>query len=292
MGKSFYQCQHPAFVFLPPDAVIQTDRSRYSAIMSQIFTPIRPRRLADEIADKIRSYILEGSLRPGDRLPAERQMAEEFDTSRPTIREALKILEEEGLLQVRRGGLHVLDVMEPAIRDPLTALFRSNPAVFDDYLEFRAVIEGMAAYFAALRATEADRAALTAAFDTILVAHEEGDQTREAHADADFHVAIYEACHNLTTLHVMRGMAELLRNDVFYNRGSLYPRAGYRDATVEQHRAIYDAIMRGDPAAARDAAEAHIVFVRQALDELKLAEERLNVALRRARANPRPLIGR
>ena len=138
--------------------------------MSQIFTPIRPRRLAEEIADKVRSYILEGSLRPGDRLPAERQLAEEFDTSRPTVRDALKILEDEGLLQMRRGGLHVLDVMEPAIRDPLTALFRSNPAVFDDYLEFRAVIEGMAAYFAALRATEADREALKAAFDEIMAA--------------------------------------------------------------------------------------------------------------------------
>ncbi len=247
-----------------------------------MFGPVRHKRLADEIADKVRLLILEGALRPGDRLPAERRMAEEFDTSRPTIREALKILEDEGLLQMKRGGLHVEDATVPAIRNPLTALFRSNPAVFDDYLEFRAVVEGMASYFAALRATDPDRDALRRAFDEILEAHEAGDQGREAHADANFHVTIYEACHNLTTLHIMRGMADVLRNDVFFNRSSLYPRAGYREATVEQHRSIYDAIMRGDPAAARAAAEAHIVFVRQALDELKRSEARLDVALRRA----------
>ncbi len=60
------------------------------------FEPVRPRRLAEDIADKIRAFILEGSLRPGDRLPAERSLAEQFETSRPTIRDALMQLEQEG----------------------------------------------------------------------------------------------------------------------------------------------------------------------------------------------------
>jgi GntR family transcriptional regulator, transcriptional repressor for pyruvate dehydrogenase complex len=252
--------------------------------------PARHKRLAEEIADRIRSMILEGTLRPGDRLPAERQLAEELSTSRPTIREALKILEDEQLLQMRRGGIHIADATELTIKNPLTSLFRSNPETFDDYLEFRAVVEGMASQFAAIRATEPDRDALRVAFKEILEAHEAHDQLREAHADANFHVAIYEACHNLTTLHIMRGMADLLRNDVFFNRSSLYPRAGYRDSTVEQHRAIYEAIMRGDPQAARANAESHMVFVRQALDELKRSEQRLETALRRARERARPQI--
>ncbi|MFM8751454.1 FadR/GntR family transcriptional regulator [Rhabdaerophilum sp.] len=248
------------------------------------FEPVRPRRLAEDIADRIRAFILEGSLRPGDRLPAERALAEQFETSRPTIRDALMQLEQEGLLQVQRGGVHVADATARVIRDPLVALFRSDPNVFDDYLEFRGVMEGAAAYFAALRATEVDRDSLRTAFQRVLDSHESGNPLEEAHADADFHIAIYEACHNLTILHVMRGMAELLRNDVFYNRRTLYPRVGYREATVQQHRAIFDAIVMGDPAAAQRAAETHIAFVRQALDELKKSEARLDVALRRAGA--------
>lgn len=248
------------------------------------FHPVKQRRLADDIADKIRKFILEGSLRPGDRLPAERQLAEEFETSRPTIREALIALEQEGLLKMQRGGVHVADATEMSIRDPLVALFRSDPNVFDDYLEFRGILEGAAAYFAALRATDLDRDALRRAFSRVLACHEKADPLEEAHADADFHIAIYEACHNLTILHVMRGMSELLRNDVFYNRKTLYPRVGYREATVQQHRAIFDAIIMGDPAAAQRAAESHIAFVRQALDELKKSEARLDVALRRAGA--------
>ncbi len=246
-----------------------------------MFEPIKTRRLADEIATRIRHMILEGSLRPGDRLPAERLLADQFDTSRPTIRDALMVLETEGLLQMQRGGLQVVDATQAPIRDPLTALFHADESVFSDYLEFRSVIEGAAAGFAAHRATEIDRQNLKEVFEEILHCHELHDPVREARADAEFHIAIYEACHNLTILHIMRGMAELLRNDVFFNRSTLYPRTGYRDSTLAQHKAIYDAIMIGEPTAARGAAIAHIDFVREALIELKKSDERLGVAQRR-----------
>lgn len=252
------------------------------------FQAVKSRRLADEIADRIRHFILEGSLRPGDRLPAERQLAEEFNTSRPTLREALIALEEEGLLKMQRGGVHVADASERSIRDPLVSLLRSDPNIFDDYLEFRGVMEGAAAYFAALRATDLDRDTLRRAFSRLQECHERADPVEEARVDADFHIAIYESCHNLTILHVMRGLSELLCNDVFYNRKTLYPRVGYREATLQQHRAIFEAIVAGDPAAAQRAAESHIAFVRQALDELKKSEARLEIALRRVGASLAP----
>ncbi len=246
-----------------------------------MFEPVKTRRLADEIADRIRQMILEGSLRPGDRLPAERQLAEQFDTSRPTIRDSLMLLENEGLLQMQRGGLQVVDATGTTIREPLTALFHADPSTFEDYLEFRSVIEGAAAAFAAQRATEIDRANLQHAFGEVIRCHETGDPMREANADAEFHIAIYEACHNLTVLHIMRGMAELLRNDVFYNRSLLYPRAGYRDSTFLQHKAIFDAIMLREPTLARQASEAHIAFVKDSREELKKTDQRIGISQRR-----------
>ncbi len=242
---------------------------------------MKARKLSDDIADRLRTMILQGVLRPGDRVQSERQLVETMSASRPIIREALGALESEGLLQLKRGGLYVRELTAEPILEPLVTLFRNEPSSFDDYLEFREVIEGAAAYFAALRATEIDRQSLKQAFDNFVISHEKKDPRHEAATDADFHIAIYEACHNLAILHIMRGTASLLRNDVFYNRTRLYSRVGYKDATIEQHRLIYEAILSGNPEAARLAAQAHITFVRKAVEELKKAEQRMDVARRR-----------
>ncbi len=242
---------------------------------------MKARKLSDDIADRLRTMILQGVLRPGDRIQSERQLVETMSASRPIIREALGALESEGLLQLKRGGLYVRELTAEPILEPLVTLFRNEPSSFDDYLEFREVIEGAAAYFAALRATEIDRQSLRQAFDNFVISHEKQDPRHEAATDADFHIAIYEACHNLAILHIMRGTASLLRNDVFYNRTRLYSRVGYKEATIEQHRLIYEAILSGNPEAARLAAQAHITFVRKAVEELKKAELRMDVARRR-----------
>lgn len=242
---------------------------------------MKTRKLADEIADRIREWILQGILRPGDRLQSERQLAEALHTSRPTIREALASLEDEGLLQLQRGGLYVPELTSRMIVEPLVALFESDPASFDDYLEFRAVVESEAAYFAALRATDVDRDSIRATHEAFLESHTLGDPAKEAEADAAFHVAIYEACHNLAILHIMRGTVALLRSDVLFNRSRLYARVGYREATIAQHAAIHDAIISGDPETARAAARAHITFVRQSVEELKLGDLRNSIARRR-----------
>lgn len=251
---------------------------------------MKPRKLADDISDRIRQWIVDGVLRPGDRIQSERALSETFGVSRPSVREGLAILEDEGLLDIRRGGLHVRELTASPIIDPLVALFRSDPSSFDDYLEFREIIEGAAAYFAALRATDIDRDNLQMAHQNFVLSHEAGNPGHEAEMDAAFHVAIYEACHNRALLHIMRGTSGLLKNDVFHNRSRLYPRVGYREATIDQHRLIFDAIMSGKPDSARAAAEAHITYVRRAVEELKRADARLEIARQRQRDRQR-LIG-
>lgn len=249
-----------------------------------VFRPVHAPRLCETIASRLRELVFEGSLAPGVRLPPERELAERFGASRPTIRDALSILETEGLLQGRRDGLYVADPVGETIAAPLTALFQDNPDSFADYLEFRLIIEREACYYAALRANDVDRDNIRRCFERVTTLHEKPDPEAEAVAEADFHLSIYEACHNLTILHVMRGMSGLLRQDVTLNRTRLYPRAGYRDLTVQQHRAIFEAIMNGAPDAAREAGHAHIAFARDALEEIKLADHRLDVSLRRMAA--------
>lgn len=244
--------------------------------------PIRPAKLADTIAEHLEQLILEGSLRPGERLLAERELAQRFDVSRPSLREALEKLENRGLLRSGRGGAtFVAPLLGEGFTEPLYAALAARPETTFDYLEFRCFVEGSAAYFAALRGTDVDRDLIRQCFQKMEAAHGQDDSSDEADADADFHLAVYEASHNLVMLHIMRSLSDMLRKDVFYNRAKLYQRQGVRELLLEQHRAVYETVMAGDPDAAKAAAEAHIDFTRDALMEIAKADARLEVSLRR-----------
>ncbi|EGY00032.1 Pyruvate dehydrogenase complex repressor [Nitrospirillum viridazoti Y2] len=247
---------------------------------------IRPAKLADTIAEHLEQLIVEGSLRPGEKLVPERELAVRFNVSRPSLREALEKLEQRGLLRSGRGGAtFVAPLLGPTFTEPLHAVLAARPETTLDYLEFRTEVEGAAAYYAALRATDVDRAQIQARFEAMEAAHghDEAPESakQEADADAEFHLAVYEATHNVVILHIMRALAEMLRQDVFFNRAKLYQRTGVRQLLLSQHRALYEAIMKGDPAAARAAAEAHINFIRDALVEISRADARLEASLRR-----------
>lgn len=241
---------------------------------------VKPVRLADSIAERIEAMILEGVLRPGEKLAAERDLAEKLGVSRPSLREALARLEDKGLLVTGRGGTTVAR-FEAALANPLAALFAGNERVTADYFEYRRHTEAVAARLAALRATEIDRAAIAACADRINRAHELDDPAEEAAADAELHVLIYEAAHNVVMLHVMRVFQEMLRQGVFYNRDTLYRRPGVRDELARQHLAIAAAVVAGDPDAAARAADAHIQFTFETSEEIRRDEMRRAAALRR-----------
>lgn len=249
-----------------------------------VFQPIKPIRLPEVIADQLRKLVLEGTLRPGTRLPTERELAERFGTSRPTVREAIACLEEEGLLRMQRGGMHVADAAAAAVVEPLSHLLMSDAQGVEDYMEFRQEVEGAAAHFAAMRATAVDRDALGRVVDRMLAAHSSSDPE----ADADFHLAIYEASHNVTILHVMRSLSLILRSYVQQNRRYLFDRQGYRETTLQQHQAIYEAIRSGAADEARALAQSHIYFAREAIAEARKSNERLELSIRRLSVRMRP----
>jgi GntR family transcriptional repressor for pyruvate dehydrogenase complex len=241
---------------------------------------IKAARIADTIAIHLERLIFEGALHPGERLLPERELAQKLDVSRPSLRDALAALERRGLVVTDRQGSRVAEFLRP-LTQPLELLIQSNARAPFDYLEFRGVIEGAAAEMAAQRATDLDRATIRDILDRMKAAHSHDDSRDEAEADADLHFATYEAAHNVVILHIMRGFSELLRRDVFYHREQLYARPGVRDLLLRHHQTIGQAIIAGDAAAARAAAEAHIAFTRQTLEEIRLADARLAVSLRR-----------
>ena len=242
--------------------------------------PLRTPKLADSLAERLEQLILEGALRPGEKLAPERELSARLEVSRPSLREALDKLQARGLIVTNKAGNFVSHFLAP-MTDPLTALFQSSDQGLKDYLEYRCLIEGEAARLAALRATDVEREAIARCLEKLRAAHDADDVAAEAETDAELHMLIYEATHNLVLLHVMRALYQMLRNDAFYNRRQLYIQEGARDALLGQHFAIAEAILARNPEAAAAAAAAHITGIAQTLNEMRDEQARVARALRR-----------
>ena len=243
---------------------------------------IRPEKIADTIAAHIETLILQGVLRPGEKLAGERDLALKFDVSRPSLRQALDILTGRGLLASTRGGTVVAEFLAPMM-EPLANLYRGNQNAFTDYFEFRKCVEGQAARSAALRATDIEKVAIRACIKEMRKAHKAEDLALEAQADVNLHMLIYEGGHNFVVLHVMRALSELLRNNIFFNRKNLYQRHGVREMLLGQHVEIADAVLSGDADRAEAAAAGHISFVVGAVEELQRDNKRLKTSLLRVK---------
>lgn len=231
-----------------------------------LYNRIDPGRTADEVTRQIELLILEGVLRVGERLPGERELSRHFDVSRPILRDALKALEARGLLKTRHGGGTVVaDVIGQVFGQPIVELVSRHRKATADYLEFRREIDGLAAEYAARRATPEDRALIAAIVERMDAAHAKDDFREEAAIDVELHNTIGESAHNMILLHTLRACYRLLAEGVFYNRAVVYTLPGARERLIEQHRALARAVISGDPQAARLAAEEHIRFVEEAM---------------------------
>jgi len=232
------------------------------------FEPVQQEKLSHGVIRQIEGLILRGVLRPGERLPSEREMSERMGVSRPSLREALADLQDRGLLSSRAGaGVYVADVLGSAFSPALVTLFATdNEAVFD-YISFRRDMEGLAAERAARLASDTDLKVINTIFEKMEAAHKKRNPADEAQLDADFHLSIIEASHNIIMLHMMRSMYELLREGVFYNRSIMFKQRMTRDTLLDQHRVINTALQSRDPDGARRAVEAHLSFVEAALSD-------------------------
>ena len=246
------------------------------------FERVPAEKLSQAVVRQIESLILHGVLRPGERLPAERDLSDRLGVSRPSLREAVAELQERGLLVARAGaGIFVADVLGSAFSPALVELFRSDDQALFDYVAFRRDMEGLAAERAARQGSDTDLKVIDTIFHKMEAAHSKRDPSDEAALDADFHMAIIEASHNVIMLHMLRSMYDLLKEGVFYNRQAMFRQRTTRDQLLDQHRAINTALQARDPVAARAAVEAHLSYVLASLTEARQAERNEVVARQR-----------
>lgn len=249
---------------------------------SNLFGPVGHESVADTIVHHIEELIVSGVLKDGTRLPSERTLAEEMQVSRPKVREALKRLEENGLIIVRHGeGNFVAPLVGSAMSPALVDLYSRHITAFEDYLEFRREQESFAAMMAAKRATEEDREILRDIIAQFEAAHQAGDAKASRDADVRFHSAIVDASHNSLMVHTMAAIYQLMERNVFYNRDFLRAIDGTGEMLLQQHRNIAEAIIAGQPEQAADAAADHIDFVARSFRVGRAQDRRETVSRRR-----------
>lgn len=228
------------------------------------FQQIKSRRIYEEIIDQVKAQINSGDLKPGDRMPSERDIAERLGVGRAAVREALTALEVMGLLEVRTG--EGTFVRAPGLDEdiaPLTTFLMLERERLAEVHELRKVFEVGCAGLAAVRASVAD---LDAIGQIIREMEEDvrlnrlGDET-----DFRFHMTVARATGNSFMIRFMHTVADSLRQVLQSSRTRLYLIPGMPERLLEEHRRIYEAIAMGEPEMAEQAMRDHLDGVGQGL---------------------------
>ncbi len=234
-------------------------------------------RLADVVAREIEQRVLKGGLKPGDRLASERELSAQQGVSRASLREAIQKLAARGLLESRQGGgTFVTDRLDSSFGNPWEQILRDHPAVHEDMLEFRHMMEARAAECAALRATAADRERVRHKLEQLEDAFAGNDLDAQVDSDLAFHQAIAEASHNIIVGHLTASLLRLMRDNLRRNLSEFMQVPAAKEQLLDQHRAVWHAIEQGDAEQAMAAAANHIIYVRQNLTRLLRSGTRRN----------------
>jgi GntR family transcriptional repressor for pyruvate dehydrogenase complex len=234
-----------------PQAVKHAASVREGVI--QLVQPIKKRRVADEVADRIREMILEGAFPPAQALPAERDLAERFGVSRGAIRDALRMLEMIGLIETRHGqGTFPQELTVDRLVAPLTAVMAYRPDMRDELMDVRRMFEPAVARAAATRATEEDFADLERVLEAQRVKLRTGQSPIVE--DTSFHALLARSTQNRVVVSIMAILNDLLVE----SRKSALSQKGRLEQSMQGHEAVIAALRRRDPEGASQAMHKHI----------------------------------
>lgn len=229
-----------------------------------MFQPIKTQRVSDEIFRQIYEILLSGELSPGEQLPTERQLAEQFATSRASVREALRGLEQRGVIYTKKGvngGVFVADLNHELVSRPFSDLLQLKKVSIHDIAEVRKIFEPHAAWLAAERATPEHLKELEEAIDEMTAAVHSSKPP--SFYDLKFHKLIARAAQNPILQMLADSMLEVASRIIT----NLHPSLDVLEHVLECHSRIYEAVRNRDPKLAFDSMSDHILDVQQRLSK-------------------------
>lgn len=236
--------------------------------MTIVLEPIRPKKISEEIVEQIQKLIAKGDLKPGDRIPSERELATMLGVSRPSVREAIMVLEAMGFLDSRQGGgTFVRALTETSITDPLAKLVeQKDPQLLRALVEVRMGLESWSTYLAAQRAEAHEIAEMRRLYEVMKEQATQGGW--DPRVDADFHYAITAASHNSLQMHVLDSVHTLFHATIQVALMEFYRQQGHIEKLLTQHREILEAIAAREPELARQKMMTHLAMVEEKMTEL------------------------
>ena len=236
--------------------------------MTIVLEPIRPKKISEEIVDQIKQLISKGELKPGDRIPSERELATMLGVSRPSVREAIMVLEAMGFLDSRQGGgTFVKALTESSIMDPLAKLVEQrDPELLRALAEVRMGLESWSAYLAGQRANAGDIAELHRLYAVMEKQASQGGWDPDV--DAEFHYAITAASHNSLQMHVLDSIHSIFHTTIQVALKEFYQKEGHVQLLLTHHREIMEAIADHQPELARQKMMEHLKMVEEKMAQL------------------------
>jgi GntR family transcriptional repressor for pyruvate dehydrogenase complex len=228
-----------------------------------MLTPIEKTRLSDTAVEAIREFIDESELSPGDKLPSERKMSQALNISRASVREALRVLEIIGLIEVKPGsGIYYKDAVGD-LSIPLTTWLPYNEETMRETYEVRQLIEPRAAELAAQRATPEILEQMRQCMREFRQCVEKEDLPGMILADIEFHRLLAEATQNKTLTFLMRTITRFLPEA--WKASLRIPQRP--EKTILEHQQVYEALAEHSPDKASDAMALHLATAVEEIDQ-------------------------
>ncbi|PLX68891.1 MAG: FadR family transcriptional regulator [Denitrovibrio sp.] len=232
------------------------------------FNKVKQKKISDIIYEQLREKIISSELSPDEKLPPERELAAMMSVSRPSLREALHRLEDQGLLeQIQGDGTYVRSIAASSVDKAFEEFFKHDDALLH-LMEVRKILETWAARTAAERATDKE---LHTMEEYLKEMKQALDNKEVGHVpDANFHNTISYATHNFLLIHLMNSIYEWIEKVSYEVRSRLFKDNDKFANLYNQHVAVFEAMQGQNPDAAYDAMLAHMDYI---ISEIKLIQK-------------------
>lgn len=235
--------------------------------MSEFFEEVKIEKVSDKIVNQMKALIIEGKLKPGDKLPGERELTEMLGVGRSSIREAMNILETMGYIEIKkRKGYFVKSITSTLQLDPLKQIFQKDKSKIVQLYEIRNDLERGSAYYAAQNRSKEDLEEIQRCLSDFK--DQNGNLIFTWDKDKNFHIAIAQATHNFLRIHVIKHIFDFSREFIKEPIEFLIDdNKHYLDELVKQHEQIYKAIEEKNCKKSSQLMSEHLNWINLLLDK-------------------------
>ena len=206
-------------------------------------------------------YIQINKIEPGERLPSERNLAELLAVSRTTVKEAISVLEANGVVHVQQGvGIFLSASHTEQLEKDVSDILGNQKGRFLELIELRQAIEGDAAYYAAKRITDKQKEKLKSCYQKLVIV--EMNEEASVKEDLNFHLAIAEASNNDLMIEIMRLISHRMEVFLIQNRPQTLEEPEQIKKVMEEHKLIFESVLNGDPSKAKKSMWNHLQSIK------------------------------